>query len=159
MKICLETSCIIGFLKGESDCQPIDKILTFAETGQLELFVSDLAWEEIHKPLDEIGNRRKERLKSLTNHLPKVARIGEGVLGEDVLGHDDSTDIERSLSKASRPDKEQFLSYAALGLDFFVTKDDHYLKKSVRSKFVKAYGFEVGRAAECVHWIEQRGIR
>jgi len=158
MKICLETSCIIGFLKGEPDCQPIEKLLTLAETGQVKLFISNFAWEETYKPLDELGNSRKERLEHLTNPSPKVARLGEWVLGEDVLGHDDSAEIESALSKASRPDREQFLSYAALGLDFFVTKDKHYLKKSVRSKFVKQYGFQVGKPDECMDWIKQRGI-
>ena len=158
MKICLETSSIIGFLQGERDCQPVERLLTLAESGQVELFVSDFAWEEIYKPLDELGNSRKERLRYVAKHLPKVARIGEWELGSDVLGHDDSAEIEGALSQTGRPDREQFLSYAALGLDFFVTKDKDYLKKSVRSKFVKEYGFKVGRADECVDWLEQRGI-
>jgi hypothetical protein len=158
MKICLETSCIIGFLKNESDCEPIDKILTLAEAGQVELFVSDFAWQEQYKPLDELGNSRKERLCKVIYNAPRVARIGEWVLGEDVLGHDDSSEIEHTLSRASRPDREQFLSYAALGFDFFVTKDAHFLKKSVRSKLMKEYGFQVGTPAECGGWINQKGI-
>ena len=144
----------------ESDCEPIDKILTLAEAGSVELFVSDFAWEEQYKPLlDELGARRKERLCKVVCNAPKVARIEEWVLGEDALGHDDSAEIEHTLSRASRPDREQFLSYAALGLDFFVTKDkEHYLKKSVRGKFVKEYGFQLGTPAECVGWINQKRI-
>ncbi len=158
MKICLETSCIIGFLKDEPDCRSIERLLTLAESDQLELFVSNFAWEESYKPLDELGNSRKECLRCVAKHLPKVARIGEWILGEDVLGHDDSAEIEGVLSKASRPDKEQFLSSAALGLDFFTTKDDDYLKESVRNKLVKEYGFQVGTPDECVNWIKHKGI-
>jgi len=155
MKICLETSCVIGFLKGEPDCEPIEKLLSLAETSDSELFVSNFTWEEQYKPLDELGKHRKERLKRLANLPPKVARLGEWVLGEDALGHDDSARIESTLSKASRADREQFLSYATLGLDFFVTKDYHFLKKSVRSKLISHYGFQVGTPEKCVHWIKQ----
>ena len=158
MKICLETSCIIGFLNGEPDCEPVGRLLTLAEAGHVELFVSDFAWEETYKPLDKLGTSRKERLRYVTEHLPKVARIGEWRIGLDVLGHDDSAEIERALLQASRPDREQFLSYAAFGLTFFVTKDNDYLKKSVRSKLVKQYGFQVGTPDECMDWIEQREI-
>ena len=158
MKICLETSCIIGFLKGEPDCEPIERLLTLAVTGDLEFFVSTFAWEEQYKPLDELGKHRKEQLERLANPSPKVARLGEWVLGKDVLGHNDSAKIENTLSKASRPDREQFLSYAALGLDFFVTKDNHFLRKSVRSKLVLQYGFQAGTPEECVHWIKQSKI-
>lgn len=158
MKICLETSCIIGFLKGEPGCKPIERLLTLAETGDAELFVSDLAWKEQYKPLDELGDSRKKRLWQVFCNTPKVARIGEWVLGEDVLGHDDSAEIEAALSHASRPDREQFLSYTALGLDFFITKDNDYLKKSVRSKLVKQYGFQVGTPQECLTWIQESGI-
>jgi predicted nucleic acid-binding protein len=155
MKICLETSAIIGFFNDEQDCQAIEKLLTLAEAAQVELLTSNFAWEEQYKPLNELGNSRKERLKCLTRYLPKVARIGEWQLGVDVLGSDDSAEIESTLSKASRPDREQFLSYAALGLDFFVTKDKHYLKKSIRSKLIKQYSFKVGTPNECIHSIEE----
>lgn len=158
MKVCLETSSIIGFLKGEPDCEPVEKLLTLAESGQLEVFVSNFAWEEVCKPMDELGNSGMERLRCVAKGLPKVARVGEWRLGLDGLGHDNSADIERTISQASRPDREQFLSYAALGLGFFVTKDKHYLKKSVRNKYEKEYGFRVGRADECVEWIEQGRI-
>jgi hypothetical protein len=137
MKMCLETSCIIGFLNGEPDCEPVGRLLTLAETGHVELFVSDFAWKETYKPLDKLGISRKERLRYVTEHLPKVARIGEWRIGLDVLGHDDSAGIERTLLQASRLDGEQFLSYAAFSLTFFATKDNGYLKKSVRSKLIK----------------------
>ncbi len=157
MKICLETSAIIGFLNDEPDCQAVEKLLILAETSQIELFVSNFAWEETYKPVNESASNKKERLKNLTNHLPKVARLGEWVLGVDALGHDDSAEIEATLSKASRPDREQFLSYAALGLDFFVTKDKGYLKKSIHNRFAKEFGFQVGTPDECVHWIKGKG--
>ena len=155
MKICLETSAIIGFLNDEPDCQAVEKLLILAETSQIELFVSSFAWEETYKPLNESASSKKERLARLANPSPKVARIGELVLGEDVLGSDDSVEIEDTLSKTSRPDREQFLSYAALGLDFFVTKDKHFLKKSVRNKLTKQYNFQIGTPDECIHWIEE----
>ena len=157
MKICIETSYIIGFLRGETDCVHVERLLALAESGQVEVFISDFAWEETYKPMDEFGNSRMERLRCVAKHLPKVARIGEWRLGLDVLGHNDSAEIESTLSQASRSDREQFLSYAALGLDFFVTKDEHYLKKSVRNKYEKEYGFRVGRADECINWIEWGG--
>jgi hypothetical protein len=155
MKICLETSAIIGFCKDEPDCQPIERLLTLAENYQVEILISNFAWDEQYKPLDELGNSRKERIARLANPSPKVARIGEWVLGEDVLGSDDSVEIGDTLSKTSRPDSEQFLSYAALGLDFFVTKDKHFLKKSVRNKLTKKYKFHIGTPDECIHWIEE----
>jgi hypothetical protein len=126
-----------------------------AETGQAELFVS---WGEIYKPLDKLGEIRKKRLVRVAKQLPKVARIGEWQLGINVLGHSDSAEIEDTILKASRPDREQFLSYAALGLNFFVTKDKDYLKKSVRQKFIKQYGFQVGKPDECLGWIKKRGV-
>jgi predicted nucleic acid-binding protein len=157
MKIFLETSSIIGFLNSEPDCQAIDKILTLAKAGQIEIFVSDFAWEEQKGPLDEMGSSKKKRLESLANHAAKVARIGEWVLGVDVLAHDNSAEIESTLSTASQPDREQFLSHAALGSDFFVTKDKDFLKESVLSKFAKQYGFKVGTPEECLTFIEKRG--
>jgi hypothetical protein len=159
MKMCLETSAIIGFLKDEPDCRSIEKLLALSESGQIELFVSSFAWEEAYKPLlDELGTNKKERLMKLTKHLPKVARIGEWTIGSDILGHNDSSTIELTLSKASRSDKEQFLSYAALGIDFFITKDKDFLKKLVRTRLEKEYGFQIGTAHECLDWIRQRGI-
>jgi hypothetical protein len=158
MRVCLETSCIIGFLNGEPDCQAIEVLLNLADTGYIELSVSDFAWEEIYQPISELGKREIQRLRRVANPMPKVARIGEWALGEDVLGRDDSSDIEATLSHASRPDKEQFLSYTAIGLDFFVTKDNHYLKRSVRTRLVNQYGFEVGRPGECLNWLKKCGI-
>ncbi len=157
MKICLETSSIIGFLKGEHDCQPIEGLLTLAETSGIEIFVSHFAWEEIYKPLNGLGNSRKERLRRVAKHLPKVARLDELRLDFDVLGHDGSAEMEGVLLKAGRPDTEQFLSYAAFGLEFFVTKDEHYLKKSAQSK-LEEWGFSICTAEECLNWIRQRGI-
>ncbi len=157
MKVCLETSCIIGFLNCETDCQPIERLLTLAEDSQVELYVSDFAWQEIVTPLDQSGVEKMERLRRVAKYLPKVARLGEWVLGEHVLGHDNSPGIERGLSHASRPDREQFLSYAAVGLDYFVTKDHHYLKRSVRTQFVDQYGFEIGMPEECLAWLEKQG--
>lgn len=156
MRICLETSVIIGFLQDEPDCQPIETLLTLAENNQIELFASNFAWEEAYKPLNKLGKSRKERLMRLTKHLPKVARLGEWQLGLDVLGHDDSPEIEFTVSKASRSDIEQFLSYAALSLDFFVTKDRGFLKKSVHSKLTNEYGFQVGTVKECINWLKQK---
>ena len=158
MRVCLETSCIIGFLNGEPDCQSMEMLLNLAETGHIELFASDFAWGETRQPTSEPGKRRMQRLRCATKPVPKVARIGEWVLGEDVLGHDDSSGMEATLSRASRPDREQFLSYAAVGLDFFVTKDDHYLKRSVRARLANQYGFRVGRPEECLTWLKKCGI-
>ena len=158
MKICLETSTIIGFLQDEPDCQSIERLLVLAKAGLIELFVSDFAWQEIYKLLDEKGNTKKECLKQVAKHLPKAARIGEWRLGFDVLAHNDSIEIEKTLSHSSRSDTEQFLSYAALDVDFFVTKDKHYLKKSVRSELVKEYGFQIGTADECIGWLKQKGV-
>ncbi|MBU2607987.1 MAG: hypothetical protein KKF26_01570 [Chloroflexi bacterium] len=155
MKICIETSAIIGFLKGEFDCQPIEQLLTLAEAGEVEILVSSFAWDEVYKPLNELGNSKKERLRQMVQHLPKVARSGEWRLGFDVLGHEGSAEIEHSLSRASRSDKEQFLSYASLGLDFFVTKDKHFLKESVRTDFKRKYSFQVGNPKDCVDWIKK----
>lgn len=98
--------------------------MTLTETGYVELFVSDFAWEETYKPLDKLGTSRKERLRYVTKYLPKVAHMGEWRIGLDVLGHDDSAEIECTLLQASRLDGEQFLSYAAFGPTFFATKDD-----------------------------------
>ncbi len=78
MKICLETSAIIGFLNDEPDCQAVEKLLTLAENHQLEIFVSNFAWDEQLKPLNELGNSRKERLARLANPPPK---LGEGLEG------------------------------------------------------------------------------
>ena len=158
MRVCLETSCIIGFLNDEPDCRSIERLLNLAETGHVDLFVSDFAWRETRQPIGELDKRKMQRLKCATKPLPKVARIGEWVLGEDVLGHDDSLDIETALSRASRPDREQFLSYAAVGLDFFVTKDNHYLKNSVRARLANQYGFKVGMPEECLSWLKKCGI-
>ena len=155
-RICLETSSIIGFVKGEPDCQPVEQLLTLAETGEVEIFVSDFAWKEAYKPLDELGNSRKELVRRVAKALAKVARLGEWELGLDVLGHDNSAELEHSLSIANQPDKEQFLSYAALGLDFFVTKDNHFLRSHVRNKFREEYGFQVGNAKECMDWVNKR---
>ncbi len=80
------------------------------------------------------------------------------MLGECVLGHDDSCEVEVVLSRASRPDIEQFLSYAAVCLDFFVTKDNHYLKKSVQTKLTKEYGSRVGNPQQCLNWLKERGV-
>ncbi|MFC2026403.1 hypothetical protein ACFLUX_00290 [Chloroflexota bacterium] len=133
--------------------------MNLAETGHIELFASDFAWGEVHQPTSELGERRMQRLRRVANHAPKVFRIGESVLGgEDVLGHDGSSDIESTLSHASRPDKEQFLSYAALGLDFFVTKDEHHLKMSVKTKLANQYRFQIGKPEECLAWLEKCGI-
>ena len=148
-KICLETSAIIGFLKDEPDCQSIERILRLAEAGQVELFVSDFAWDEIYKPLDALGNSRKKRLEAITRHSPRVARLGEWCLGFDMLGHDESVEIEDTLFPAGRADREQFLSYAALSLDFFVTKDKHFLRKSAGEKMEEEYGFRVCTPDEC----------
>jgi len=118
--------------------------------------VSSFAWDEVYKPLNELGNSKKERLRRVVQHLPKVARLGEWRLDFDVLGHEGSAEIEHSLSRASRPDKEQFLSYASLGLGFFVTKDKHFLKESVRTDFKRKYSFQAGNPKDCVDWIKKR---
>jgi hypothetical protein len=104
----METSVIIGFLKGEFDCQPIEQLLTLAEAGEIEIFVSSFAWDEVYKPLNELGNSNKERVRRVVQHLPKVARLGEWELDFDVLGHKGSAEIEHSLSRASRQTKNSF---------------------------------------------------
>ena len=160
MKICLETSSISGFLKGEPDCEPIERLLTLAETGKVELFVSSFAWKEIYDPLDELGSSRRERLSQVAKRFSKVAWVRHTwkIIGLDVSGKDDFAEVERSLSQASGLDGDHFLSYAALGLNFFVTKDRGYLEEPVRSQLVKKYDFQVGTADECVDWIGQRGV-
>ena len=54
MMVCLETSCIIGFLNDEPDCQPIEKLPNLAETNHIQLFASDFAWNETCQPVSEL---------------------------------------------------------------------------------------------------------
>ncbi|MEW6143074.1 MAG: hypothetical protein AB1597_08005 [Chloroflexota bacterium] len=124
-----------------------------AESGELDVFVSDFAWDEIYKAPDAAGKSGKERLRRVATPLQKAAHLDEWKLGVDILGHTDSSKMDKVLSRASRPDREQFLSYAAIGLDYFVTEDKHYLRKTVRNKLTKEYGLIVCSVAECVEAI------
>lgn len=59
-KICLETSVIIGFLNDEPDCEAVDTLMALAEGGILKLYISDFAWAEQYKPLNESSEQKKE---------------------------------------------------------------------------------------------------
>ena len=98
---------------------------------------------------------RYERVKLISAPLPKVARIGEWIAGEALLGT-----IPRSKSSADfrvvpvKPDREQFLSFAAqTNADFFVTKDRAFLQARTRREIHEKFGFLVGTPRECVHWL------
>ena len=159
--IVLETSAAIAYLGSEPEWPDVEGLVQLAEQERVVLFMSDFAWNEI-RPHRTHDKHRLNRLKKTARIIPKVARLGEWLLGEDALGHDSSHEIEASLAPPvgrSRPDVEQFLSYCAqLDADFFVTTDGGFLKDNAKAQVHDRFGFRVGRPADCVEWLRDRNL-
>ncbi len=158
--VALETSAAIAYLNGEAEWEEVEELVRLAEGAKISILMSDFTWREI-KPHPAHDTVRLERLRRVGEPLPKVARVGEWILGVDVLGHDASSEIERRLGGgASRADREQFLSYASQpDVDFFVTKDKRdFLRNSVKERVHQRFTFQVGEPRDCLEWLREQGI-
>ena len=80
--------------------------------------VSGFAWAEIFYERRERKDRY-QRVELISATLPKVARIGEWIRRRHA-GHDSSVESVRTSRRASKPDREQFLSFAAQTNDDFI---------------------------------------
>ena len=155
--VALETSAAIAYLNGEAEWDEVEELVRLAEGAKISILMSDFTWREI-KPHPAHDTVRLERLRRVGEPLPKVARVGEWILGVDVLGHDASSEIERELRSLGTPDIEQFLSYCAQHRKsvFFVTKDHGFLKAKAKRQVHAEFGFQVGKPADCLEWLEER---
>ena len=158
-EIVLETSAAIAYLADEREWADVERLVVLAEAGRIRLLMSESAWGEI-EPGHEHRRDRLQRLKKIAHHIPKVARVGESRLGLDMLGHDASREIEASFrARAGREDREQFLSFAArASATFFVTKDEDFLRDSMRTGVHNRFGFQVGRPEACLEWLKEEGV-
>jgi len=76
--VVLETSAAIAYLNGEAAWEEIERLLRLAAGKKISVLMSDFAWREI-KPHPAHDTLRLERLRSVADPLPKVARVGECV--------------------------------------------------------------------------------
>jgi hypothetical protein len=159
--VILETSAALAYLNMECESAAVGKLVQLAERSKIVLLMSDFAWQQTDSARYQDSDRYA-RLAALVEHLPKVARLDEWVLGEDMLGHDSSDEIQRALPsgvRSDRPDLEQFLSYCAKSrAAFFVTKDDGFFKESAQLNVHAKFGFRVGRPEACLEWLKENGI-
>lgn len=157
--IALETSAAIAYLNGEDEWEEVEELVRLAEGAKISILMSDFTWREI-KPHPAHDTVRLERLRSVGEPLPNVARVGEWILGVDVLGHDASSEIEKELRSLSTPDIEQFLSYCAQHHKsvFFVTKDRGFLKAKAKREVHAKFGFQVGKPADYLEWLRRQKL-
>ena len=154
-RICLETSIVNGYLRNEFECKAIDGLFAMVENGALEIYISDLAWNEIFRPLtNEHEKGKKEKLLQLARHLPKMEQLELWLPEIDIPGLDDSGEINGELASTIREDVEQFLSYATLGVSYLVTREkEYYLNESICRHLSDKYGFRICTPQECLDYL------
>ena len=158
-RILLETSEALAFLNDEPGSGAVNRLLDRADDGQIHISMARAGWEEIQDRNDAGSRGRTERLFRIVGHVGNVAQLGSWQLGSDVLGSDQSRDIDRGMpSGASQADRDQMLVHEAVGFDFLVARDKHFTQRLTRERIAIPLGLRIGDASLALRFLAEGGI-